>query len=47
MNKQVPVLSLILRVVEHFALHTGQIIMLTKQHTGRELGITTHKRAGA
>lgn len=32
------VLGAIYHVVEHFAMHTGQIILLTKARTGRDLG---------
>jgi len=30
-------LDAILHVVEHFAMHTGQIIMMTKMHTGSDM----------
>lgn len=33
----VTVMEAILRIVQHFGLHTGQIMLLTKQHTGEEL----------
>lgn len=33
----VTVMEAILRIVQHFALHTGQIMLLTKQRTGQEL----------
>ena len=33
----VTVLEAIYHVVEHFAMHTGQIIMLSKMRTGRDL----------
>jgi hypothetical protein len=32
------VLGAIYHVVEHFSTHTGQIVMLTKLRTGRDLG---------
>lgn len=32
------VLGAVYHVVEHFAMHTGQIILLTKARTGRDLG---------
>ena len=32
------VLGAIYHVVEHFAMHTGQVILLTKARTGRDLG---------
>lgn len=31
------VMEAILRIVQHFALHMGQIMLLTKQRTGEEL----------
>ncbi|HUI42431.1 MAG TPA: DinB family protein [Terriglobia bacterium] len=33
-------LNAALHVVEHFAFHTGQIVALTKQQEGRDLGFT-------
>jgi hypothetical protein len=45
-NKPLPIGVIIFKVVEHFALHTGQIMLRTKQLTANELGFTTHKRAG-
>ena len=42
-------LNAVLHVVEHFAFHTGQIIFITKQQTGRDLAFTNlpgEKRAG-
>jgi uncharacterized damage-inducible protein DinB len=33
------VLGAIYHVVEHFAMHTGQIILLTKARTGRDAGL--------
>lgn len=33
----VSVLEAVFHVVEHFSMHTGQIILLTKQRTGRDL----------
>lgn len=44
-GKQISVLAVIFRVSEHFALHTGQIMLRTKQLTGKELGFSTHNRA--
>ena len=35
---QTTVLGAIYHVVEHFSMHTGQIIMLAKMQTGRETG---------
>lgn len=37
-NQTVTVLEAIYNVVEHFSLHTGQIIFLTKALTGEDLG---------
>jgi uncharacterized damage-inducible protein DinB len=37
-----PVLEAIYHVVEHFAMHTGQVIFATKLLTGEELGFYTH-----
>jgi len=37
-NRTVTVLEAIYHVVEHFALHAGQIIFLTKAVTGEDLG---------
>ena len=34
----VTILEAVFHVVEHFSMHTGQIILLTKQHTARDLG---------
>ncbi len=39
---QVSVLEAIYHVVEHFSGHTFQIILLTKQHTGRDMGFYAH-----
>jgi uncharacterized damage-inducible protein DinB len=38
----VTVLEAIYHVVEHFAMHTGQVIFATKLLTGEELGFYTH-----
>ncbi|MFL6212191.1 MAG: DinB family protein [Pyrinomonadaceae bacterium] len=35
--KDVTVLTAVFHVVEHFSMHTGQIILLTKLRTGRDL----------
>lgn len=35
----VTVLEAIYHVVEHFSMHTGQIILLTKARTGEDLGL--------
>ncbi len=36
----VTVMEAILRIVQHFALHTGQILLLTKQRTGEDLKLS-------
>ncbi|MEK7832967.1 MAG: DinB family protein [Acidobacteriota bacterium] len=36
----VTVMEAILRIVQHFALHTGQIMLLTKQRTGEDLKLS-------
>jgi hypothetical protein len=36
------VLAAIGHVVEHFAMHTGQIIFVTKMLTGEDLGFYRH-----
>ena len=41
-NDDVTVLEAIYHVVEHFALHTGQIIFATKALTGEDLGFYRH-----
>ena len=46
-NYQVTVAEAILHVVEHFAEHTGQIILLTKALTGEDLGFYAHLRGPA
>ena len=40
----VTVLEAIAHVVEHFAMHTGQIILLTKMLTGQDLAYYQHLR---
>ena len=40
----VTVLEAIAHVVEHFSMHTGQIILLTKMLTGQDLGYYQHLR---
>ena len=37
-GRKVPLMRAIYHAVEHFATHTGQILLLTKQFTGRDLG---------
>ena len=43
----VTVLEAIYHVVEHFAMHTGQVIFATKLLTGEELGFYTHLKQPA
>lgn len=38
-EEEVTVLWAILHAVEHFAMHTGQIIVLTKERTATDLGL--------
>ena len=38
--RSMPILEAIYRVVAHLQGHTGQIILLTKQRTGRDLDLT-------
>ena len=44
---EVSVLEAIYHVVEHFAMHTGQIMFATKMLTGEELGFYKHLRSQA
>jgi hypothetical protein len=44
---EVSVLEAIYSVVDHFSMHTGQIIFATKMLTGADLGFYAHLRAGA
>jgi len=46
-NYDVTVLENIYHVVEHFAQHTGQIILLTKLMTGDDLGYYRHLRGSS
>lgn len=39
-GNDVTVMEAILRIVQHFALHTGQIMLLTKQRTGEDLKLS-------
>lgn len=39
---EITVLEAVAHVVEHFAQHTGQIILLTKHATGEDLGFYAH-----
>ena len=43
----VSILEAIYHVVEHFSLHTGQIIFATKLLTGSDMGFYAHLRASA
>lgn len=43
---EVTVLEAVYHVVEHFTMHTGQIILLTKAATGEDLGFYRHLSAG-
>lgn len=43
----VTVLEAIYHVVEHFSLHTGQIIFLTKALSGEDLGFYAHLKGAA
>jgi uncharacterized damage-inducible protein DinB len=45
-NYEVTVLEAVYHVVEHFAMHTGQIILLTKAATGEDLGFYRHLSGG-
>ena len=42
---EVPALEAILHVVEHFSMHTGQIILLTKMFTEDDLAFYDFKDA--
>lgn len=44
-NYDVSVLEAVYHVVEHFAMHTGQIIFATKLMTGEDLGFYRHLSA--
>jgi len=44
---EVSVLEAIYHVVEHFSLHTGQIVFATKLLTGSDLGFYAHLRSSA
>ena len=43
----VSVLEAIYHVVEHFSLHTGQIVFATKMMTGSDMGFYAHLRSSA
>lgn len=43
----VSILEAIYHVVEHFSLHTGQVIFATKLLTGSDMGLYPHLRPGA
>ncbi|HEY4009958.1 MAG TPA: DUF1572 family protein [Acidobacteriaceae bacterium] len=42
--RHVTILSAIYRIVSHFAYHTGQIVLLTKQLTGADLDLTIPRK---
>jgi uncharacterized damage-inducible protein DinB len=44
---EVTVMEAIYHVVEHFSMHTGQIMFATKMVTGADLGFYSHLRASA
>ena len=44
---EISVLEAVYHVVEHFAMHTGQIIFATKMLTGADLGFYKHLRSAA
>ena len=46
-NYHVSGLEAVLHVVEHFSMHTGQVIFATKMLTGEDLGFYAHLRANA
>jgi len=46
-NYPVSVLEAVYHVVEHFAMHTGQILFITKMLTGADLGFYAHLRTTA
>lgn len=39
-GNDVTIMQAILRIVQHFGLHTGQILLLTKQYTGEDLKLS-------
>ncbi len=45
-NYEVTVLEAVYHVVEHFAMHTGQVLLLTKAATGEDLGFYRHLSGG-
>lgn len=45
-GRSVQVMRAIYHVVEHFAMHTGQILLLAKQFTGRDLGFYRKDQSG-
>ena len=46
-NYEGTVLEAIYHVVEHFSMHTGQILFATKMLTGADLGFYSHLRSSA
>ncbi len=45
-GKPVPILEAVYHVVEHFSMHTGQILFATKLLTGQDLGFYQHLNPG-
>lgn len=45
-GRRVPVMRAVYHAVEHFAGHTGQILLLTKQFTGQDLGFYRKDKKG-
>ena len=41
-DQEIMVIEAVSQVVEHFSMHTGQIILLTKHATGEDLGFFAH-----
>lgn len=46
-NYELPILEAIYHVVEHFSMHTGQIVFAAKMLTGSDLGFYNHLRSRA
>ena len=46
-DRDTTVLAAIYHVVEHFSMHTGQIIFATKMLTGADLGFYGHLRSAS
>ena len=45
-QKPVPIIEAVYHVVEHFSMHTGQIMFATKLLTGQDLGFHQHLNPG-